>query len=322
MLSKRAHTLSVVDPATLRVLGTAPVGDDPHEVIASADGRTAFVSNYGFGSLHTLAVIDLSDIHALPSIDLGPLTGPHGLAFEQGKVWFTAEGAKVVGRVDPATGRVDLVVGTGQDRTHMIHVSPDGQHVIATNVSSATVSFLDEVDRRPPAGPPPGASGNQAPPPPPPGAPHRDWEQTLVPVGKGSEGFDLSPSGQEVWVGNAQEGTVSVIDAATHRVTATLPVHADGVNRVKFTLDGRYVLLAGRGPEPLTIVDAHSHAVIKRLAIGTGAAGIVMEPEGRRAFVACSPDNYVAVIDLQTLAMTGKIDAGGEPDGMAWAIIR
>ena len=46
---------------------------------------------------------------------------------------------------------------------------------------------------------------------------------------------------------------------------------------------------------------------------------MVMEPAGRRAFVACSPDNYVAVIDLQTLTMTGKIDAGGEPDGMAWA---
>ena len=36
-----------------------PVGDDPHEVIASADGRTAYISNYGCGAFHTLTVIDL-----------------------------------------------------------------------------------------------------------------------------------------------------------------------------------------------------------------------------------------------------------------------
>jgi hypothetical protein len=28
----------------------------------------------------------------------------------------------------------------------------------------------------------------------------------------------------------------------------------------------------------------------------------------------------VAVIDLKTLTMVGKIDAGGNPDGMAWAV--
>ena len=320
VLSKRAHTLSIVDPTTLKVIASAPVGDDPHEVIASTDGRTAFVSNYGFGSLHTLAVIDLTSHLALAPIDLGPLTGPHGLAFIQGEVWFTAEGAKVVGRVNPATRTVDRVIGTGQDRTHMLLVSPDSEHIIVTNVSSGTVSFLDQVERRPPPGPPPGAPAGSPPPGPPPGGgQHRDWQQTLVRVGNGSEGFDRSPDGHEVWVGNAQDGTVSVIDTTTRRVTATLPVAAEGVNRLKFTLDGRYVLLAGRGPTPLIVVDAHSHAVLKRLAIGTGAAGIVMEPSGRRVFVACSPDNDVAVIDLQTLTMTGKIDAGDEPDGMTWA---
>jgi YVTN family beta-propeller protein len=45
-----------------------------------------------------------------------------------------------------------------------------------------------------------------------------------------------------------------------------------------------------------------------------------MQPDGTRAFVACTPDNYVAVIDLKTLAVTGHIDAGGEPDGMDWVM--
>ena len=97
VLAKSDLTLSVVDPATLKVLGQVPSGPDPHEVIASTDGRTAYISNYGGGSLNTITVVDLVERKPLPPIDLGALRGPHGLTFVDGKLWFTAEGAKVVG---------------------------------------------------------------------------------------------------------------------------------------------------------------------------------------------------------------------------------
>src|SRR5277367_7055304 len=71
VLSKQQHTLYIVDPVTLKIVARAPVGDDPHEVIASADGSTAYVSNYGGGTLHSLAVIDLISQKAVESIDLG-----------------------------------------------------------------------------------------------------------------------------------------------------------------------------------------------------------------------------------------------------------
>src|SRR5580698_5550287 len=89
-LSKHDHTLAIVDPTTLKVLARVPVGDDPHEVIASEDGARAYVSNYGFGALHTLAVIDLVNDKPLKAIDLGALRGPHGLDAVGGKIWFTA----------------------------------------------------------------------------------------------------------------------------------------------------------------------------------------------------------------------------------------
>ena len=70
-LSKRDHTLAIIDPADLKVVATVPVGDDPHEMAASANGRTAYVSNYGFGSLHTLAVVDLTGHKPFKPIELG-----------------------------------------------------------------------------------------------------------------------------------------------------------------------------------------------------------------------------------------------------------
>jgi YVTN family beta-propeller protein len=59
---------------------------------------------------------------------------------------------------------------------------------------------------------------------------------------------------------------------------------------------------------------------VKRLKIGRGAAGIQIQPDGARAYVACTPDGYVAVIDLKSLEVAGHIDAGEQPDGLAWVV--
>jgi WD40 repeat protein len=320
-LSKRNHTLAIVDPVTLQVIARAPVGPDPHEVIASSDGKTAYVSIYGGGRYHALSVIDLVAQKALPDIDTGALNGPHGLAFVGGKLWFTAEGAKAVARYDPTTAGVDWIMGTGQNRTHMIYVTADEKQVYTTNVSSATVSILEQVVL-PPMGPPPGVHPPSGAMPPPPGAsqPRMDWNQIVIPVGKGDEGFDVSPDGRELWTANAQDGTLSIIDIATKRVMSTLAAKIFGANRLKFTPDGKLVLISSLRNGDLVIYDAGSRKELKRVNIGHGAAGILMDPEGGRAFVACSPDNYVAILDLKSLTVTGRLDVGGEPDGLAWAV--
>lgn len=327
VLSKKDHTLAIVDPATLKVVARAPVGEDPHEVIASSDGSVAYVSNYGFGAYHTLAVIDLVGQKALASIDLGALRGPHGLDFVDGKLWFTAEAAKSIGSYDPATGAVDRIIGIGQNRTHMLYVLPGSKRIVTTNVNSGTVTILDKTEGNGmPPGPPPGGQAAAGPPPGahglPPGPPGGDWNETVIPVGSRDEGFDISPDGKEAWIANAGDGTISVIDLAEKKVVATLNSDTGGANRLKFTPDGKLVLVSLLGSPDLVILDAASRKVIKRVPIGHGAAGILMQPDGSRAFVACTPDSYVAVIDLKTLTVAGHLDAGGNPDGLAWAVQR
>jgi YVTN family beta-propeller protein len=321
-LSKRNHTLAIVDPTTLQVMARLPVGPDPHEVIASSDGAKAFVSIYGFGRYHALSVLDLVAQKALPDIDTGALTGPHGLAFVGGKVWFTAEGAKAIARFDPATSTIDWIMGTGQNRTHMLYVTGDEKKIYTTNVSSGTVSILEEV-ALPPMGPPPGVGSQPGahPLPPPAAAPRRmDWNETVIPVGKGDEGFDVSPDGRELWTANAQDGSLSIIDLASRKVTATLDAKIFASNRLKFTPDGKLVLITSLRDGDLAIYDAASRQEHKRVRIGHGAAGILVDPISARAFVACTPDNYVTVVDLRTFEIIGHFDVGGEPDGLAWAV--
>jgi len=322
-LSKRDHTLAIVDPETLRVVARVPVGVDPHEVIASSDGKTAYVSIYGGGRYHALSVIDLVRYKALPDIDTGALNGPHGLAFVGGKVWFTAEGAKAVATYDPVSAKIDWIMGTGQNRTHMLYVTPDEKQIYTTNVSSATVSIVEKVTV-PPMGPPPGMrqpEGSAGAPAAPGGNQVRmDWNEIVIPVGKGDEGFDVSPDGRELWTANAQDGTLSVVDLTSRTVMATLDAKTFGANRLKFTPDGKLVLISSLRDGDLVIYDAASRKEFKRVQIGHGAAGILVDRDGNRAFVACGPDNYLAVVDLKSLEVTGHIDVGGEPDGLAWAI--
>jgi YVTN family beta-propeller protein len=323
VLAKSDNTVAIVDPATLQVLARIPSGPDPHEIIASDDGRLAYISNYGGpdSTLNTISVVDLVDRKALSPIDLGALHSTHGLDFAGGKLYFTAETNKVIGRYDPGRQHVDWILGTGQDRTHMIAVSKNLEQIITSNVNSASISIIDHVAQpnggfRPSGGAPPQGAG--------PGGPRMTWEVTNVPAGNGVEGFDVSPDGKEIWAANARDGTVTIIDVATRKPIQTLPIAVKGANRLKFTVDGRHVLISGLGAGisgiSLVVMDASSRKEVKQFSLGGGAAGILIAPDGSRAYVAVSTNDKVVVLDLKTLEVVGQISAGKQPDGLAWAV--
>jgi YVTN family beta-propeller protein len=299
VLEKNDKSLAIVDPSTLKVIGRIPAGEDPHEIVASEDGKYAYISNYGAfqNPQHTLSIADLSQQKALPAVDLGALRAPHGLDLVNGKVYFTAEGSKMIGRYDPASHQIDWVLGIGQNRTHMLLVSKDESRIFTSNVNSDSISILDREKNG-------DASG---------------WVETAIAVGKGPEGFDVSPDGNELWAANSHDGTVSVIDVASKKVVQRFDLHTKFVNRVKFAPDGKQVLMTDLGTGDLIVLDGASKKELKRLNLGHGVAGILIVPDGSRAFIAVSPDNQVAIVDLKTLSVTGHIATGKGPDGMAWA---
>src|SRR3954471_23772053 len=122
VLNKEDATFVIVNPESGAILGKVPVGDGPHELITSADGKFAFASNYGTGPApgHTISMIDIAAQKELRRIDVVPLARPHGLAFAGGKLYFTVEADKKVARYDPATDKIDWQFATNQDTTHMV----------------------------------------------------------------------------------------------------------------------------------------------------------------------------------------------------------
>ena len=297
VLNKEEATLVTVDVASGTILGRVPTGEGPHEVAVSEDGRTAYVANYGTGPSpgSTISVIDLAAHKELKRADISPLRRPHGIYFADGKVYFTAEVNRLVGRYDPQSNQVDWMLGTGQAGTHMVLVSPDGSRMYTSNIGSNTISVIER-----------GANPNA-------------WNATVVPVGRGPEGFDLSPDGRELWAAHSQDGGVSIVDLGGKTVTQTLDLKTKRSNRLKFTPDGKTVVISDLEAGDLVIVDAASRKETKRLALGRMPEGILIAPDGAKAYVAVAGEGYVAVVDLKTFEVTRKIETGKGPDGMAWA---
>ena len=363
VLHKGENAMAIVDPASGKVVGRVPTGQDPHELAVSDDGKLAFASNYagpGPRGGNTLSVIDIAARKELHRVELSPLSRPHGLWFADGKLYFTAEGSMAIGRYDPATNKVDWLLGLGQDRTHMILVSKDQKTIFTSNVSSNTISIIERgrtasgvarrtgrtsraaprwpadrrraarVDRRPvdlrrAVGPP--LMGRRADP----GGPRRarrsarggpgggpGWRQTVVPVGRGPEGFDVSPDGKEFWTAHMGDGRISVIDVASKKVVPTIDAGRQGAQPPEVH-PGRQARAGLRDRRRRPGRPGHRHAVREEARAARPRCQRHPDPARRRsAYVALTGDNAVAVIDLATLTEIARLKTGSGPDGMAW----
>ncbi len=294
LVLNKEGTLTTVDPATRKVVGRVNTGEGPHEVVASTDGKLAFASNYGSSAPgNSISVIDLAAQKELHRVDLGPLRRPHGLAFADGKLYFTAETNKLIARYDPATNQVDWLLGTGQNTTHMVMVNAGTTQMFTSNIGSNSITMIDRTGAQ-------------------------NYNETVIPVGKGPEGFDMTPDGKQIWAANSQDGSVSIIDIFTKRVIHTFNVQTKRSNRLKFTPDGRLVLISDLEAGDLVVLEHSTRKELKRVKLGRQPAGILVEPDSSRAYIAVTGDDNVAVIDLKTLDLIGRIQTGKGPDGMAW----
>jgi YVTN family beta-propeller protein len=292
VVSKAQNSLGIFDPQTRKILATIPTGKRPHQVAISADGTLAFVTNQNSDSI---SVIDLAARKELRRLELGPGSRPHGVIVAGGKLYFTADGYKLVGCYDLAKNQIDWLLGTGQDaHSGMLVITKDGNKIFMTNNDSDTVTVLEHVSDLP------------------------EWKVTTIPVGKVPHGIDMTPDGKEVWVSQEDDGSVTIIDVASLKVIETVNVQTKEANSLRFTPDGKLVLITDRRGEEVFIVDATTRKVIKRLKAPSTPTAVMVVPDGSQAYVANSSSNNVAVIDLKTLEVTGHISTGAQCEGLAW----
>ena len=294
VLNKGDSNLAFVDPATLQVVAKVPTGNAPHEVAVSTDGRVALVANYGSGPEpgSTISIVTIAE-RKEQRLKL-PLLRPHGTFAIGPHIYFTGEGSHAIARYDVPAGAIDWIQGSDANGTHMLVVMPGEKKIYTANIGSDSVSAIDLSN-----------------------AP-RVIRVAPIPVGKGPEGIDLSPDAKELWVAHRGDGALSIIDTATDKVVQTVAIGTKMANRVKFTRDGKRVLVSDPPSNQLLVIDAATRRIVKKIDTEAGPEGILIAPDGKRAFIACSGAGKVAVLDLDSLGFTGSVTAGKDPDGMAW----
>jgi len=294
VLNKNEASMTIYDAVSMTSLGNVGVGEGPHEVVVSQDGKTAYVANYGAqtpGS--TLSVIDLKSMKETRRVDLSPLIRPHGIQEINGKIYFSAEASRAIARYDPAVNKVDWIMGTGQDASHMVVGSSDETRFYTANIASNSVTMF-ELQSAPPA----------------------RSQITQIAVGKQPEAIDLSPDGKEVWVGLNSEGAIDVIDTSQKKVVQKIDLGARPY-RVKFAPDGKHVFATLLGKKEIVVIDAATHKEIKRIPMESVAWGIIFSKDSKLAFVTAAQDDLVYKIDLEKFKVIGKTTTGNVPDGIA-----
>ena len=173
-----------IDPATMTIRDTIPVGADPGGIAIGFD--SVWVTN---GGSATVSRIDLRTSEVVETIEVPG--GPVGIAVDQEGVWVASSFSSSVSRIDPETGEI-ATIGVG-DRP--VDVAVDDTGVWVANAGSGTVSRID---------------------------PAAQVVVTEPPVGNGPEA--ISTASEAIWVVNSLDGTVARVDPSTNAVTQTIAV--------------------------------------------------------------------------------------------------
>jgi YVTN family beta-propeller protein len=270
-----------------------------HEVIASPDGRFAYVPIYGNSGVGkagsdgaNLVVIDIAARKVTGNLDFGHGVRPHCPLFgpKDGLLYVTTELENAIAVIDPRTLKVVGAVPTGQKESHMLAITRDGRRGYTANVGPGTVSVLDLVARK---------------------------TLAVIPISGQTQRISLSVDDRLAFTSDQTKPRLAVIDTAANKVKQWVSLPGLGYGTAA-TGDGRYLLVAVPAVNQVAVVDLGSMQVARTLDVPRAPQEVLIAPDSRTAYVSCDASHQVAQIGLADWKVK-LIDAGKGADGLAWA---
>ncbi len=315
VLNKSDHTCWQINAETGKKIASYSTGRGPHEVAVSPDGKWGIVTNYGVQTAgHTLTLLNLEQREVAGTIDIAPYTRPHGIAWFQDsrRVIVTSETKQSVVIIDVHRQKRLRALPTDQQLSHMVALHPTDTLAYATNIGSGSVSVLNLKQD----------SASQ---------PAR-----IIKTGRGTEGVELIPGRNQLWVSDRASGTISIIDLDGNNLLDTLKSPGFPI-RLAASADNQWIGATHAESSEVAVFDPDSRSEVKRLKLnfqaggtdkerfignrfGDGAVpiGLTFSDDGKTLFVSASKADQVAVIDTDTWEVVRAISTGTEPDGISF----
>jgi YVTN family beta-propeller protein len=301
---KGEQSLAIVDPVAGTVLASVPEGGTTgHEVIASPDGRLAYVPIYGDSGVGkpgtngtTLVVIDIAAQKIIGSLDFGHGVRPHMPIFgpKDGMLYVTTELDHSISVIDPKTLKIVGSISTGQSESHMLALSHDGQRGYTANVGPGTVSVLDIPNRK---------------------------LLTIIPISNNTQRISIAPDDKWVFTADQTQPRLAAIDTRTNQIAhwVALPGIAYGTAP---TLDGKFLLVTIPTLNKLAIVDIAAMKIVRSIDTPADPEEVLAQPGNKSAWISSVASHTESQLDLATWQITQKIETGKGTDGIAWAASR
>src|SRR5579864_1597239 len=301
VVNKGDETLGIVDPRMGQQIATvAEGGTTGHEVVASPDGKTAYVPIYGNSGVgkpgtdgRTMVAIDIASRKVVGTVDFGHGVRPHCAVIgpKDGMLYVTTELDKSISIIDPKALKIVGTIPTGQPESHMLAITPDGKRGYTANVGPGTVSVLDMENRK---------------------------TITVIPVSGEVQRIAVSTDGKLAFTSDQTKPQLVVIDTASNKVKTWIPLPAAGYGTAT-TPDGRWLVVAVRTANKVAIVDLGAMKVAKLIDVPAAPQEALVRPDGKVAYVSCDASHKVAAIRTSDWTVEKLIDAGPSADGLAWA---
>lgn len=298
--NKGEHTLGIIDPSAQKQVPTVQeTGVTGHEVIASPDGRFAFVPIYGNSGVglpgtdgSTIDVIDLASQKVVHTIDFGRGVRPHCPMFgpKDGLLYVTTELDKAVTIIDPKTFKIMGSIPTGQPESHMLAITSNGKFGYTANVGPGTVSVLDMAGRK---------------------------TLAVIPVAGHVQRISISPDDRWAFTSDTEKPRLAVINTASRAIDHWIDLPGEGYGSAS-TPDGKWLLIAIPNANVVAVIDLSKMKVVKTINVPASPQEVMIRPDGQVAYVSCSQSHKVAAIQMKDLSVA-EIEADAGADGLAWA---
>jgi YVTN family beta-propeller protein len=299
--NKGEHTLGLVDPTSgKQVAAVEEGGVTGHEVIASPDGRTAYVpiyGNSGVGKPGTdgtqIVAIDLATQKVSGAVDFGRGVRPHCPMFgpKNGLLYVSTELDQTISVIDPHTLKIVDKIPTGQPESHMFSITRDGKRAYSANVGPGTVSAIDLVGKKTIA---------------------------VIPVAKQVQRMSISADDKYAFTSDVDAPRLAVIDTATNKVKQWIELPGPGYGS-SVTNDNKWLVIAIPNKHQMAAIDLTTMKVAHTVDVPATPQETLVRPDQKAVYVSCNTTGKVAEIDIATWKVTRIIDAGKDADGLAWS---
>lgn len=290
--------VAVIDPITQDVLARLPSPQGPHEITLSPDATLAYISDSGAGpntpSGNSIVVLDLRTLSVKSTFKT--CEKPHDTRVSRnGRIlWVACAPAKAILELDAVTGAVRKTWDTKLDGGWFVEITPDDRKIFVPHLEGKAFSMIDR----------------------------RTSQLRRLISGNTIFGVTVSPRGNEIWISDADENKLSVVNAATGNLTATVSLGAvqqgrSSFSRLRFTPDGERVVVV-RGSE-FVIVDAERRSIVSTIRMPHAGKVVTVSGDSRHAFVSHPSADSISVINLVNGNVERTFVVGKQPDGIAWA---